>query len=403
MKPYGVDSERRERLAVSETFADYIRQHKQSTAKIGVLPLSTSFRGLDASQWLENIPVEPSKPVVKIKAYAHDRVTLHAYLKPPVYRVRSMRRKTLAQLALGTSALVKPSEFRRHYKIGNRLVFQPSPTSFTSYARNYCMDAAHVVETYAKGRGVFVTLTLPGNTPEVFRCFSAATGYVVDRMNRWLRYKVVNSLFMYVFEFQKRGALHMHYLFRLPDGVKNREFTRDLRAQWRKILLDVSEESSVDLFRKKDGGTWRHRADKPRIQVKNLRGTYAQYISKYASKAESKSGVFDQFSPRRWWGCSREARVLVSQSRLEQVLPVNSVSDGFQGMLSLLMNLGDFALSHKFYGGFPGEETDCLSVMVPVGTAKLLANSFVDYVSHGDLLPLQCALVSLSESNKAPP
>ncbi|RTL34989.1 MAG: hypothetical protein EKK48_30200 [Candidatus Melainabacteria bacterium] len=265
------------------------------------------------------------------------------------------------------------------------------------------MDAAHIVETSAKGRGVFVTLTLAGNTPEVFRCFSAATGYVVDRMNRWLRYKVVDSLFMYVFEFQKRGALHMHYLFRLPDGVKNREFTRELRSQWRKVLLDVSAESHVDLFRKKDGGTWRHRADKPRIQVKNLSRTYAQYISKYASKAESKSGSFDQFTPRRWWGCSREARALVREARLEAIIPTTSISTGFQGMISLLLNLGDAAITHKFSGGFPGEEADCLSVIVPRGSARSLAACFVEFFANGDLMPLQCALVSLNECNKAPP
>lgn len=396
-KPYGHQSEAREQKALHGSISEHLRFLERSKSA-GDFPLtSTSRRRFETPLEVESKKAHCRQAVVKIKAYAHDRVVLMSYLKAPEIRGRSMTAKDLRSEVFGTNTLVKPHELRRHFEIGNRLRFAPKASRFTSYARNMVRDAAHIVERYGSGKGVFVTLTFPGGTSDGYRVLAAGSDYILDRLNRWLRYKIQDGLFVYVWELQKRGAGHLHYLFRLPEGTTSRSFSVALRTQWRKILLDVSASSHVDLFRRLEGGTWKEDPTKPRVQVKAVKRTYVQYMAKYISKSRSKDGAHSAWCPRRWWGCSQEARRLVRQNRLDAVCPMRSVDSGLSAILSVVPILPATTDGVAWFPMFPGSPDKIVSISFSPGRGLEIAHALKAYFEDGDLQPLSIALIEAGE------
>ena len=266
------------------------------------------------------------QPTVKIRMFAHPRVTLTAYDRiPPVITKRRSDGPTVREIIGASAPLVKRRETRRGFKIGNRWRFRPAYNRFTSHGRNMVYDGCHLLETRGSGQAVFVTLTFPGGTRMAYAAAAAGSGYIVDRINRWLRSRVVDGLFAYVWELQQRGAPHLHYLFRLPIGVPRAVFECHLKTKWREILDTCSDQSGVDLYARLGGGSWRGSVKYPRIEVKAVRDSIGGYLAKYASKDASKGARSSPFRPGRWWGVSYPLRKKILVARIEVLLPVESV------------------------------------------------------------------------------
>ena len=164
------------------------------------------------------------------------------------------------------------------------------------------------------------TLTLPANYHEAFECIAAHSGAIINSLFQPLRdkYPDTNHWF-FVWEYQRRGALHAHIAHYHPDECEGMLIGNILIEQWHKILCEISENSGVDLFlsAQKDRCTIRQFHQH---HTQPMRKSVAGYFSKYASKAGQKEGndyirKFSQmYPPSRFWGCSKQVKAIAKNN-----------------------------------------------------------------------------------------
>lgn len=164
------------------------------------------------------------------------------------------------------------------------------------------------------------TLTLPANHTEAFECIAARSGDAINRLFQPIRrlYPDTNNWF-FVWEYQKRGALHLHIAHYHPDECEGMLIGNILIDQWHKILCDISETSGIDMFLS-------HQKDRCTVRqfhqhhTQPMRKSVAGYFSKYASKASEKdeNNYVKKFSqmypPTRFWGCSKEIKLIRNEN-----------------------------------------------------------------------------------------
>jgi hypothetical protein len=259
---------------------------------------------------------------VKIRAYASDRLKITGYSTAKRALVKRMTRKQLAAAVVGPNKLGSCFEVRRTWLIGGRRRAIPQFTSWTTNARDYVRDSASAIEKYCSGTAFFATLTIPNARPDALAILSAASGYIVDRLTRWLRYKVVDGLYCLVWEVQKRGAPHIHCMFRLQSDREIMRLYRDMRAEWHRVLSDVSADTGCNLLLSDNGLDISRAPNSLNVNFQVVKQGYAQYISKYMSKAQSKADGTFSFRPGRWWGVSAPLRKLVAERRFEQCIEI---------------------------------------------------------------------------------
>lgn len=161
------------------------------------------------------------------------------------------------------------------------------------------------------------TLTLPANNQAAFECLAAYSGYAVNRLFQPIRrdYAECNRWF-FVWEYQKRGALHLHIAHYHPCKIIGAEIGQKLIETWHKILCDISDNSGIWLLsdRCKDDyelKSWYQHLSQP------MRKSVAGYFSKYAAKANQneENNYIKKFSemhpPSRFWGSSSQIKVIV--------------------------------------------------------------------------------------------
>lgn len=162
---------------------------------------------------------------------------------------------------------------------------------------------------------IFITLTCPGSSKEAIEGFSAWTGYILKSLNDWLSMKQRRSsgdkdfFRLHVWELQKRGAEHVHYVCLLSSSVVS-VVRQEIREWYSSLLNRVSRLSGVDIFERGDGGgSWRNRPDVLQLKVEKVKRSVSAYLSKYLGKAlgQSRQGFTARLTPRpaRLWGASR--------------------------------------------------------------------------------------------------
>lgn len=149
----------------------------------------------------------------------------------------------------------------------------------------------------------FFTGTLPGSTQAAMRAIAEWSGYIVHRVKAWAAKYSPQKEDMYCWEWQKRGALHLHYCCRIPSPEKRASAIARFHRQWRKLLLKVSELSGVDLFERPGGETWKDDERFPRTDAQECLSSAAGYLAKYTSKGSGQG--FQGFCPSQWYGISR--------------------------------------------------------------------------------------------------
>ena len=164
------------------------------------------------------------------------------------------------------------------------------------------------------------TLTLPANTHEAFECLAAHSGTIINSLFQPLRdkYPDTNHWF-FVWEYQRRGALHAHIAHYHPDECEGMLIGNILIEQWHKILCEISDDSGIDLFlsAQKDRCTIR---SNHQHHTQPMRKSVAGYFSKYASKAGQKEEnnyvrKFSQmYPPSRFWGCSKQIKAIAKNN-----------------------------------------------------------------------------------------
>lgn len=196
----------------------------------------------------------------------------------------------------------------------------PRRTRFGLRGRRKIMRAGGVMDGLDGCRAA-MTFTLPGSGMSAFQTIADYSGYIANRLKTWLYdQKPKNSpvLWFFVWELQKRGALHIHLCVHCDDNRELYRLKRRAKDAWIKILESVQERSGVDMFKSEKGFDWRRKKKKIQVDVQKVRKTVGAYFAKYCSKGSSQAEqhIENGLRPSRWWGCSRALSRLLSASTL---------------------------------------------------------------------------------------
>ena len=187
-----------------------------------------------------------------------------------------------------------------------------NPTTFGLNGKRKLIRQGAAMETEAPpDECLFLTGTLPGSTEDSFKAIAAWSGYIVHRLKSWIGTYAPGKYDFYCWEYQRRGALHLHYCVWLPDGSARAMVLAKFRDWWIQILHRVGESCNTDMFRKDSGKTWLSDLSKVRAVAEVCRKSPARYLAKYLSKSAAPArGPARAFSPSRWWGTSRPLKAL---------------------------------------------------------------------------------------------
>lgn len=184
-------------------------------------------------------------------------------------------------------------------------------------------EAGAVIDILCDGRPEFAhvtTLTLPSNSEESFDCIAARSGYAINRLWEPIRKAYGSDVaWFFVWEYQKRGALHLHICHYHPDASEGMLIGNMLIDKWDKILHDISDETGIDMFSPKEGRMktlfFQHQH-----HTQPMYKSAGGYFSKYASKASKsdENNYVRRFSkirpPTRFWGSSRTVKELIKEN-----------------------------------------------------------------------------------------
>lgn len=218
----------------------------------------------------------------------------------------------------------------------------PKKTRFGLNARRTILRCGGAIDVDNKpSESLFLTGTLPGSTPEAMEEMCKWSSYFVDRLKSWIAKHAKNTLSMYTWELQKRGALHLHYVVVINDKEARDYIRTEFKNQWYRLLENVTSKTGIDMFRRYDGSTWRNTKDALQAYAVECKKSVAAYISKYISKQER--GCEHKYFPVRWWGCSRP--LLAKLRALTVTVEIDNVKRGkatviYENCLSLIESVG---------------------------------------------------------------
>lgn len=223
-------------------------------------------------------------------------------------RVSSSCLSIVAKLRSETEDPFRPIRSREGLRVGYGA--KPRLTEFGPRARRKIARTGGLLSGEdSRKRTVFLTGTLPGGTEEALSAISCHSGWIVHELlthiPRMAGVRAADCRFIWVWEWQERGALHWHGVFQFPSRRAAGMVFEGFVPLWIRILESVGRRAGIDIAARLHGGTnaddhsiWKNRAEWAR---KNP----SRYLAKYVSKA-NKGGVFcENFPPSRWYGVSR--------------------------------------------------------------------------------------------------
>jgi len=214
----------------------------------------------------------------------------------------------------------------------------PTVKNFSHKAGQKIRECGAAIDILCAGRPEkcrVVTLTLPASGDDAYRALSDWSGYATNRLLQIIRKEKDDRYhWFYVWEHQKRGALHMHLCLYHEEGETSRKLGEELVLKWRGILCDIGRRCSVDLLFSKGFGRVVASSEMQSINQEMRKGCGA-YFSKYAAKtshARDYREVEDvntrnarSYPPSSFWGRSQN---------LAKLCQSHSFSYRYEGMTS---------------------------------------------------------------------
>jgi len=178
-------------------------------------------------------------------------------------------------------------------------------------------------ENYGKN-SVFLTLTLPSTDREAFKALAEQTGYVCNRLTQWMRDNTENPVYAWCWEFQRRGALHLHLVV-----ASYRDSDLDfLLNGWKGQVLDLLQQlearSQCDLFTNTETGENHRSGLNLQADAQRTRKSAARYLAKYMGKHRSESNASNEFPPSSWWRVSNKGLALIRGLRRQLVVEADT-------------------------------------------------------------------------------
>lgn len=185
------------------------------------------------------------------------------------------------------------------------------------YGRRQILRAGSCFDTSETTERLLLTGTLPGTGNRAHKALAEYSSYASKTLTNWLTRRAPGCKWMYTWEFQKRGALHIHLVVEVPLPVS--EYVKaHFKDEWNRILCSICNKSGTNLYAKT--ATYAHSPDKTQADVTICTREPSRYISKYISKQGSHAKAFGRFPPKTWYQISRSLlRVLRDRTVVYEV------------------------------------------------------------------------------------
>lgn len=235
----------------------------------------------------------------------------------------------------------------------------PRFQKFSRYGRNQILRAGGALQKkVGKEKCLFLTLTHPGSTKVSMEVLASYSGMAVKMFQSWLSNHIPSKMSIYTWEWQKRGALHLHFVLACEDREKGEWIRSQLKAEWIRILDKICIESGKDLYAKNMGFSWANNKEVVKVDAQWCEHDVAGYLSKYVSKATQNNKILSHkhFCPSRWYGVSRP--LLQALREMTFSISLDSMRDheswsGYEDCLSVLQqwSIKCYEYSHKVGDG----------------------------------------------------
>jgi len=229
----------------------------------------------------------------------------------------------------------------------------PELRDFSLYGRRKIVRCGALIgRDDRRSSTLFLTGTLPGGTDEALRAISDYSSWIVHvlltRIPELSQVKSADSRVIWVWEWQKRGALHLHAICEFPTRDAAQRVFDGFKGLWISILESVGHRCGIDIAARRDFGSHSGRYEKWRTRAEWARKNPSRYLAKYVCKCKKKSSLADEYPPNRWYGISRRLHgELKEQTLVSFTSDVTSVPDhrfGGEYDVELIETL--FARSH---------------------------------------------------------
>lgn len=214
---------------------------------------------------------------------------------------------------------------------------------FSTNGRRRLMRAGAVLDSLAEtpNQVLFCTGTLPGSTYESKLAIAAWSGWAVNAVKAWFAKRVPAKHDMYVWEFQKRGALHLHYAILVKNEATRARIISEWKQQWERIIDGIGSKAGVDCWRKNANYTHANNKSVLQADCQECTKSIARYLSKYVGKSQQQylDNHWAKCKPSRFWGISRPlCKLLTEQTQTETIRLVNrrEFEAGYEDCLSVM-------------------------------------------------------------------
>ena len=199
---------------------------------------------------------------------------------------------------------------------------------FSTNGRRRLLRAGAVLDELADRpqQILFATGTLPGSTYEAKLAIAAWSGWAVHAVKAWFAKRVPGKIDMYVWEFQRRGALHLHYAILVKDDETRKRLLKEWKKQWERIIDGIGSRAGIDMWRKNATYTHANNKDVLQADIQECEKSIARYLSKYVSKSQQQyqNNHWVDCKPSRFWGISRPlCRELADRTEETEVVLAN--------------------------------------------------------------------------------
>lgn len=277
---------------------------------------------------------------------------------PPLSRRRQAEPRRWKDVVLPLSIVenlrskVGPSAFAPEKQESLRPGYGGSPKlrEFSVYARRQiarCGGAFGL--SGGRASTVFFTGTIPGGTDEALEAVSRWSSWIVHELlthiPRMCRIRASECQYLWVWEWQERGALHWHCVMEFPSRDIAKIAYQGFKSLWVRCLESVGRFASVDIAERLEGGTHRGNYRVWRTRAEWARKNPARYLAKYMGKVKTPSSVKGKvWPPVRWYGISR---CLLGAAR---ALTKNVCSHGLKGSEEHKVTSDDIGLLERLFG-----------------------------------------------------
>lgn len=162
---------------------------------------------------------------------------------------------------------------------------------------------------------VFLTCTLPGTGDAQYKAIAQWSSYIVQRFTQWWRDNVPGVMFAWCWEWQRRGALHLHAVVASNSGRGLDVVLVKWKEECRAVLQDVSERAGLNLFENTETGANHWNSDVINMDAQWVEKSAARYLAKYLGKRKEPGISTAYYAPARWWSVSNNALAEIRRRR----------------------------------------------------------------------------------------